>query len=93
MVNAVKKELQGDYIAPQPTNSPGPQPQPQTTKNPNNADCPNGDGFYADVASNCKDYYLCIYQGSSKMKYSCPQGLLFDMNSKSCNFPNAVTCN
>ncbi|CAF0748267.1 unnamed protein product, partial [Brachionus calyciflorus] len=60
-----------------------------------NNKCPDGDGFYADFASNCEKYYFCVNQGkpeASILNFKCPQNLRYDMNTKSCNFASSVSC-
>ncbi|RMZ93814.1 putative chitinase 3, partial [Brachionus plicatilis] len=61
LINAVKNELHTDNMKL--------TTQIVTTSSQNNP-CPNGDGFYPDLSTNCKDYYLCLYQGASIMRLS-----------------------
>lgn len=57
--------------------------------------CSKEDGFYADYNSNCENYFLCMFSGTTMERiidYSCPAGLLFDDKLKICNWANLVTC-
>ena len=67
-----------------------------TTQNniPNNL-CFNGNGYYPDLSTGCKKFYVCVYAGSNNEKvtyFDCPSGLLFDKTSSTCNFDYLVSC-
>ena len=67
-----------------------------TTFIPNKNDkCKQGDGLYADLNSNCENYYQCIFSGTGFeriVNFSCPTGLRFDSILKICNWANQVKC-
>lgn len=66
-----------------------------TTKDNSNDKCPNGDGYYADKETSCRNFYYCLYTGTSNAiiyQFTCPAGLLFDQKLKICNYPNVVVC-
>jgi len=57
--------------------------------------CKNGDGYFADFESGCRNYYICQFTGTSYesvISQTCPSGLLFDNINKVCNYTNLVTC-
>lgn len=57
--------------------------------------CPNGDGFYTNVASGCIEYHVCVFTKtpSANVQYlTCPDGLVFDSQLNACNFKNQVKC-
>lgn len=64
-----------------------------TTKAPTsgvdpNTICINGNGFYEDPTSNCRNFFLCVFTGTPSAKvytYTCPDDLLFDTVTKACN--------
>ena len=67
---------------------------PKTTDN--DVKCKQGDGLYADLNSDCENYYQCLFSGTRFeriINYSCPGGLRFDPISKICNWANQVECN
>lgn len=58
--------------------------------------CPNGDGYYPDYKTNCQNYYICVYSGTSHervLTYSCPYGQAFEKRLKICNSYDSVICN
>lgn len=57
--------------------------------------CPDGDGFYVNYESKCKDYYVCVFtdtDNANAQYLSCPEGLAFDKGLKACNFVDRVKC-
>ena len=57
--------------------------------------CPNGNGYYPDIANSCRKFYICLNAGTtSQLIYSfdCPSGLLFNRVSKVCDWPQNVIC-
>lgn len=53
--------------------------------------CLNGDGYYADISSDCKDYYICVFTDTPMQKIiqkSCPEGTQYLLIF--INFPNKV---
>jgi len=54
--------------------------------------CPTGELVYANPSdSTCKSYYHCPRNGTPYKMY-CPNGYIFDPNSKNCNINTAYTC-
>lgn len=47
------------------------------------------DGVFRD-SENCATFYIC--SGENMYKFTCPNGLLFDLNTKTCNWPSEVDC-
>jgi hypothetical protein len=65
------------------------------TINPDLSKCFKGDGYYQDIASGCKDYYICAFTNTIRpivQYYSCSGGLLFDTVLLACNTASAVKC-
>lgn len=84
--------------APEPNPDPTPQPDdPNASLSPEEFcknvldDDENGYGFYADVASGCKGYYLCDITGS--FSFACPTGTLFNEQVLFCDWASNVECN
>ena len=62
---------------------------------PDLSKCPNGDGYYQDISSGCKNYYICAFTNTIRpliQYYSCDTGLLFDNVILACNTASAVKC-
>ncbi|XP_055620279.1 protein obstructor-E-like [Toxorhynchites rutilus septentrionalis] len=57
---------------------------------PKNVPCADKSAHWVEHPRNCRYYYLC-YQGQSTQK-RCDVGLLWDSNTGSCNFQEAVDC-
>lgn len=83
-----------------PEPSPEPSPKPDEPNEPLTPEefCDDvlnvdgdGYGFYADVASGCKRYYLCDITGS--FRFSCPTGTLFNEEVSFCDWASNVECN
>lgn len=47
------------------------------------------DGVYRDHID-CAIFYIC--SGANMYKFTCPNGLLFDIKTKTCNWPSQVEC-
>lgn len=60
-----------------------------TTKAPSESFVCLSDGVFRD-SENCAAFYMCI--GVNMYEFTCPNGLLFDLNSKTCNWPSEVDC-
>jgi len=57
--------------------------------------CPDGDGFYVNYDSKCKEYHVCLFtdtEFANAQFLSCPPGLAFDKDLKACNFKEMVKC-
>ncbi len=57
--------------------------------------CKNGDGYYQDVASGCKNYIICAFTATLRpiiKVLSCADGLLFDIDTMGCNYASLVKC-
>ncbi|KAG4071657.1 hypothetical protein HA402_011811 [Bradysia odoriphaga] len=63
-------------------------PTTTSTSEPTEFICPS-DGLFRDP-KDCSRFYLCA--GANKYDFFCPNGLLFDINSSTCNWPNLVDC-
>ncbi|GAB0090875.1 hypothetical protein DMENIID0001_056440 [Sergentomyia squamirostris] len=46
--------------------------------------------YFADPGSNCEAYFRC--ENGRPVRHYCDQGLLFDVNTKSCNWAPQVNC-
>lgn len=56
-----------------------------------NETCENqDDGFYVDVVGGCRSFYVC-HQGAIKI-YECPNSMMFNTETKTCDFPENVVC-
>ncbi len=67
----------------------------KATTTPDLSKCFKGDGYYQDIASGCKDYYICAFTNTIRpivQYYSCSGGLLFDTVLLACNTASAVKC-
>ncbi|XP_055691302.1 peritrophin-1-like [Lutzomyia longipalpis] len=55
---------------------------------------PNCEGkdwqYFPDPVSNCRSYFRCEY--GRPVRHDCDHGLLFDTNTMSCNWQQAVHC-
>jgi hypothetical protein len=66
-----------------------------TTKTPSGGICVNGDGYYPDYTSGCKNFFQCVHTGldiAQIYTIPCPTGTLFDKNYGVCNWEAQVTC-
>ena len=66
---------------------------PQTTLDLSK--CINGDGYYQDIATGCKSYFICAFTNTIRpivQYYTCSNGLLFDNTLLACNTASAVSC-
>lgn len=50
--------------------------------------CPS-DGVFRDP-KNCSKFYVC--SGTSAFDFTCPNGLMFDLKTNTCNWPSQVDC-
>lgn len=57
---------------------------------PDSETCVNFPGGFYKHETDCGKYYLCVF--GTQYHFSCPQGLVFDLNSSVCNFPENVIC-
>lgn len=49
----------------------------------------SSDGVFRDP-KDCSKFYIC--SGASSFAFTCPNDLLFDLNTKTCNWPSQVDC-
>ena len=61
-----------------------------TTNGQTDDKCFNGDGFYADKASDCKKFYRCFNGKISN--FECGAGTLLDETISTCNHQGLVKC-
>ena len=59
-----------------------------TVKCPENS---SSDVSYLPSPFDCSKYYVCVHNVPVEM--GCPEGLWFDSQLNTCNYPKDVTCN
>lgn len=64
-------------------------PTATSTEMPTIDDVCLSDGVFRDP-KDCSKFYVC--SGATRFEFTCPNGLLFDINSNTCNWPNQVDC-
>ena len=67
----------------------------KTTSRASSNLCSNGNGYYPDLSTNCRKFYVCQFFGTSFHRidyFDCPSGLMFDKTLLTCNYDYLVSC-
>ncbi|XP_034479846.1 acidic mammalian chitinase [Drosophila innubila] len=65
------------------------EPQATSVNKTEDYRCPGDIGYVRDT-HNCSRFYYC--NSGATFNFDCPSGLIFDLNSSSCNYSDLVKC-